>query len=237
MNRRQSIKAILATGSIILYSWYNLPAILFKKNAPINQQLPFHFIGLGGAGAQIAKHFHAQGISAKFSIVSTVRPKSLSSEIAFVQYGAPTIIDRFSERYTPILIRDEVRMNDQLTNKGDNAEPGIPDAIKKLLKKDEHFILLAGLGGHTGSSLMRALTLKLHEEDKMFHSFCSLPFRFEGTERRETAAKALSAIRQFKNVHFFELESLRRKHPDLVLSNAFERGNEEFLYVYNKLNF
>jgi len=225
MNRRQLLKTLLATSSVIIYSWYSLPETILDKTNSSSQKLPRHFIGLGNAGAQIVKHFHAQGITGKFTIVSTDCPREFSSEIDFVQLDVTSKVVRYSDGKKLYLIPDE------------NAELVIPNRVIDLLQKDEQFILLAGLGGSSGSKLMQVLTLKLHKEDKMFHSICSLPFRFEGVKRRKTAIKALNDIHHFKNVHLFELETLRAKHGNLVLSNAFEKGNEEYMAIYNKLIF
>ncbi|WP_025006905.1 hypothetical protein [Marinilabilia salmonicolor] len=99
------------------------------------------------------------------------------------------------------------------------------------MEGNDKIILLAGLGGFTASNLAKELTLVLHAENKNFQTICSLPFTFEGTKRRKNATKALSAIKHLPQVKYFELDSLKHKYRDLILSNAFARGDREFWEV------
>lgn len=207
MNRRKAIKSIMAIGAISAS-----PQLLLGKTESTS---PTHFIGLGKGGYHIVQHFLKQDPKGKYTCISYYKPQKLDPRIQFVQIP-PTgkVIFPFGD---PFHYPPEPGTKVQLTNE-----------VLHLVKANDKFVLLAGLGGFTASNLAKELTLMLHAENKNFQTICSLSFTFEGAKRRQNATKALSAIKHLPQVKYFELDSLKQKYGDLALSNAFDRGSREF---------
>jgi hypothetical protein len=214
MNRRKALKALMAMGAMSLS-----PQILLSKNKSTPQ---LHFVGLGKSGCQIVEHFLNQDPKGKFTCISYEKPKNLDPRTNFIQIP-PTgkLIHPFGDPYHIVSDPDvKIKLNDE---------------VLQLMEGNDQFVLLAGLGGFTASMLAKELTLKLHASNKDFQTVCSLPFTFEGKKRREKALKALKAIKHIPQVKYFELDSLKQKYGDLVLSNAFARGDMEFWKVYRRM--
>ena len=211
MNRRKALKSIMAMGAISVS-----PQLLLSKSGSTPQT---HFIGLGNSGYYIVQHFLRQNPKGKFTCISCYQPTKLDPRIQFIQIP-PTgkVIYPFGD---PFHFPPEPGTKVQLTNE-----------VLQMIEANDKFILITGLGGFTGSYLAKELSLMLHAENKNFQTICSLPFTFEGKKRRENATKALSAIKHLPQVKYFELDSLKQKHGDLVLSNAFDRADMEFWKVY-----
>ncbi|WP_010662943.1 FtsZ/tubulin family protein [Marinilabilia salmonicolor] len=210
MNRRKALKTIMAIGAISAS-----PQLLLGKTESTS---PTHVIGLGKGGYHIVQHFLKQNPKGKYTCISYYKPQKLDPRIQFVQIP-PTgkVIYPFGD---PFHLPPEPGKKIQLTNE-----------VLQLMEGNDKIILLAGLGGFTASNLAKELTLVLHAENKNFQTICSLPFTFEGTKRRKNATKALSAIKHLPQVKYFELDSLKHKYRDLILSNAFARGDREFWEV------
>ncbi|PRY98280.1 hypothetical protein [Marinilabilia salmonicolor] len=207
MNRRKAIKSIMAIGAISAS-----PQLLLGKTESTS---PTHFIGLGKGGYHIVQHFLKQNPKGKYTCISYYKPQKLDPRIQFVQIPpSGKVIYPFGD---PFHFPPQPGAKVQLTNE-----------VLQLVKANDKFVLLAGLGGFTASNLAKELTLMLHAENKDFQTICSLPFTFEGTKRRQNATKALSAIKHLPQVKYFELDSLKQKYGDLALSNAFDRVSREF---------
>ena len=213
ISRRKAIKSLMALGAISVS-----PQILLGRSESNPQT---HFVGLGNSGCQIVQHFLKQDPKDKFTCLSYFKPKNLDSRIQYIHIP-PTgkVINDFGE---PHHITSNSSAKVELTN----------EALE-LFNADDKFVLLTGLGGFTGSNLAKELTLKLHASNKDFRIICSLPFKFEGTNRRNNALKALNAIDHLPQVKYLELDHLREKYDDLVLNNCFERGDWAFWEVYIK---
>jgi len=213
MNRRKALKTIMAMGAISVS-----PQILLSKTKPSQQ---VHFIGLGNSGCNIVQHILNQNPKGKFTCITHSKPKNLDSRIQFIRV-APIgkVIHPFGDPYHIVSEPDaKIMLNNE---------------VLQLTEGNDKFVLLAGLGGFTGSNLAKKLTLKLHASNKNFRTICSLPFKFEGTKRRNNALNALNAIDHLPQVKHLELDHLKQKYNDLVLSNCFERGDWEFWEVYQK---
>ena len=168
-----------------------------------------HFIGLGNSGSNILKYFLKQNATAKFTCLTTTPPRMQESEIKYIHIP-------------------------YIGNKNENAKLNIPAEVYDMLEANDKFVLLAGLGGFSGSSLARELAIRLHSLNKDVQTICSLPYKFEGRKRRKEALNTLNTIRHLPKVKYLELDHLRQKYTDLVLSNCFDRGNREFWEVYQK---
>lgn len=96
----------------------------------------------------------------------------------------------------------------------------IPYEIEKLFKKEHHFIILATLGGCTGSLYATAIMEKLMEESRSFTFIVSTPFSFEGRNRMQNANIFLQRFGNNPHVNILWFDDLR-KDADLLLRQAF----------------
>lgn len=152
----------------------------------------FHFIGLGGAGSNVLEGIYAKGFHAKFTCISNPARPHLPDKIHFLKFIPPgqTSYPRgrassgFSDLNTPLHLTRE---------------------IKEVFTENERYILLAGLGGYTGTKLVEQLITWLHENDKEFMVICSMPYAFEG-ERRLYASSIVKKFQMLPNFHYYDPE-------------------------------
>jgi hypothetical protein len=111
----------------------------------------------------------------------------------------------------------------------------LPDELTGLFQENCRFVLLAGLGGYTGTKMAEALSLMLHKEQKDFLTICCVPFSFEGRNRLKIAREAMERMKTIPNCHFFELDLLRNEQEDLMLSEAFPAGDRYFYRIISRL--
>jgi cell division GTPase FtsZ len=100
-----------------------------------------------------------------------------------------------------------------------------------LVGKNHRYILLAGLGGKTGSYLVEELVNMLCYQRREFLAVCSMPFAFEGCQRRSVAESVRSKYQSMSNFIFFDLNSLVRIWGDITLSDAFDKADERFYWL------
>jgi len=174
---------------------------------------PIHFIGLGGAGSNMVEYIHNKEFQAKFTMVTTPIRTNLPSEINFIEYVSKGIY--FGRD------GDKVRFSDfsQLVI--------VPKKLYNFFSNDYHYILLAGFGGFTGTVLTRELSVRLINNGKSFSVFCTLPFDFEGENRRAFANSAKQKLQDIPNIQYFDLDIIREKYGNLLMEDAFEKANEE----------
>ena len=101
-----------------------------------------------------------------------------------------------------------------------------------LFKEDSKYILLAGLGGDTGSNLLVELASILWVRNKEFILLCSLPFSFEGAQRRVIAGNIKTRFKSMDNFICFDLEEMRQIWGNVTLKVAFEKADKEFYNLF-----
>ena len=92
-------------------------------------------------------------------------------------------------------------------------------------------ILIGGLGGRTVNYLL-PYTIEVAQDfgHQDIFAIVTLPFLFEGEERRKKAEQVLQQIQEkigAKNVIVFDNEALINKHPDLNYFDAFKLSDKE----------
>ena len=97
-----------------------------------------------------------------------------------------------------------------------------------LFKENSKYVLLAGLGGETGSYLVKELTSFLWVRNKEFLILCSSPFSFEGNQRRIIAAGVKIKFQSMSNFICFDLEEMRQIWGNISLKAAFDKADNEF---------
>ncbi|MBK9357022.1 MAG: hypothetical protein IPN08_06480 [Bacteroidales bacterium] len=107
----------------------------------------------------------------------------------------------------------------------------MPDELTGLFRENGRFVLLAGLGGYTGTKVAEAFSLMLYKQHKDFLTICSMPFSFEGRFRLTIAREAKERMKAIPNCHFFELDMLRNDHVNMALSEAFPAADRCFYKI------
>jgi len=186
-------------------------------SAPLKNEI--HFVGLGTAGCNALKYIFRKNVKAKYTAITELSQSVLPEGINLIPFTPPRkIIHKIKD--TSIWASD---MEKQLI---------IPEAIKELFNEDDLYILLAGLGGYTGTYFTEALSTMLSANYKMFFVICSLPFPFEGKDRNKIAISAFSNLRLIENFRYFDFQVLSEQLENNMLDEAFEKGNEQFYKIY-----
>ena len=178
----------------------------------------FHFIGLGTAGSAAIKYIRSKKITAKYTAITEISDLALTDGIEIIQFT--------SSGYARNKIKDRLIWYPDL-----DFQFVIPDKIQKLFDEDYKFILIAGLGGFTGTLLAESLSLALKSYGIPFHTICSLPLPLEGDERNTFAITTFNKLRMLKNFRYFDFKVLIEQYEDLPLQKSFEIGNEHFYTI------
>ena len=100
--------------------------------------------------------------------------------------------------------------------------------VGNLFKENCRYVLLAGLGGNTGSYLIEELLPILWVRYKEFLVLCSSPFSFEGAQRRIIAERVKTKFQSMDNFICFDLEEMRQIWGNISLKAAFDKADNEF---------
>ena len=111
----------------------------------------------------------------------------------------------------------------------------IPEELKEILLKKDNFLLLSGLGGATGSFLIKKSAEFLKHHNKNFRIVCSLPFKFEGNKRNILAQNTLFFLNNYGNVKYLDLEKLRLQTGNTTIKEAFENADKSLSRIVNKI--
>jgi cell division GTPase FtsZ len=106
-----------------------------------------------------------------------------------------------------------------------------------LVRKNRRYILLTGLGGNTGTYLVEEFIHLLQYHNRDFLAICSLPFTFEGQQRRIIANRVWTKFQSMNNFICFDLNSIVRRWGDMTLTEAFEKADERFYWLSQVENY
>lgn len=220
MKRRELIKGL---GVLTLSSF--IP-VISMTNLPTRKK--FHFVGLGAAGTNIARHIQQKGIVGEYSCMtwfpSIVEPIPFDPNpfepYPFVKYKGINHID-----YEYPL---ELRKSNELGRK----RMPLTKEMKSILSQDCIYVVFVGLGAFTGTSLISDVVEFLEFRNTNYLAICSLPFRNEGKWRNEYADMKKEELSVFRNVRFFDNELIKTKYGPLQISKSFEIANEETFKIF-----
>jgi cell division GTPase FtsZ len=108
----------------------------------------------------------------------------------------------------------------------------LPNEVKALLNENHKYLLLAGLGGYTGTNMTEQITSLLRRNKKNFMAICGLPFYFEGQVRRLHADRVKIKLQTLANFKYFELQNIREKYGNLLMKDAFQKADEQSYLIY-----
>lgn len=176
-----------------------------------------HFVGLGGAGSNMVEYIQKKGTKGKFTCIShPVRP-NLDANIQFVHFLPP------GTSYVHNGV-ESIRVSEM------NQPIEVPPQVWSLFLAQEPVVLLAGLGGYTGTYMMEALIPYLQEQQKTFLGLACIPFWFE-EQRKKQAEKTTLKLNKYENFHSFDLDTLIRGDKELLMAKALQKVNEA-VHVY-----
>lgn len=175
----------------------------------VKEQNHYHIVGLGTASAKVMQHFYNKGFKAKYSHICC-------DDESFYQ-GNSIKIDRdlFLEQYGVFL--------DSLN---------LPSALNGFFNTDENYILLAPLGGVSGSYLFRTIYNHLKNKQISCKVLASYPFHFEGSRRVKRASQVSQYAKLGSDFHSFDLEQKKLEWGNQAIREAFNLADEE---MYRKL--
>lgn len=206
MKRQKFLKGILASAAL----FYVPGSMLLAKNKSVTDLKRVHIIGLGGAGGNIVEYIHSKGVRANYSCVGELRA-GRDETIRFVPFNKD-FQTSFEDDNMPSL-----NFSNEL----------IPFSF---IKEDEAIILVAGLGGFTGTVLSVYLSKKLRAKCKEVHLLATTPFMYEKNSSRQRYTEyALHELRNTTNIHLVSNESYRKEYGHLPFNEYFEKINEMFL--------
>lgn len=109
------------------------------------------------------------------------------------------------------------------------------DSVKSHLTGNDKIVLMAGLGGETGTPLMEQLSWWLHDNRREFMVICNLPFTFQGRKIRERALQTKERLSALPNFRCLDLDDIGKPFGHLLLREVFEKADQEFYAVYREM--
>jgi len=105
----------------------------------------------------------------------------------------------------------------------------LPKQLKKLFLDKNNFVLIAGLGGATGTHLLYKSAKFLKEKNKDFTIICSLPFTFEGKRRNVFARNIFKDLQEIQKPKLIELDNIYLQKGDMTIVKAFKIVDKQIL--------
>lgn len=216
MNRRQLLQSIAVLGGATMLSPKHVFAMSSTK--------PLHVVGMGDSGCKMLEYLIDKGS------ISSSAYTAINSD--FKGYSFPVerqiVIEVPSNTYTG----RNLNLN-ALNETSHQLPPTITDAFSD---KDKHYVLLAGLGGFTGSYLCKAIPSFLRANTLSYNSIISLPFTHEGLVKRNQAMAIKHSLGHQSNTVFVDYDGIRAKHGNFKLKEAFNIANEHCFQAFQQLN-
>ena len=116
-----------------------------------------------------------------------------------------------------------------------NLSSNLSETIQTNFRSKDHYVLLAGLGGSTGTQLATQLSSLLHQNKQSFMTICSLPFTFQGAAMRSRAEQTAARLSYLPGFHCLDLDEIGKPHGHLLIGEVFEKVDEAFYSKFLKL--
>lgn len=178
----------------------------------------YHFIGIGGAGSNVVEYFHSLNIKGFYTLISDPVRQNLPSRMNFIFFDNG---------------KEKLKNSSDVSLLFKIIEP-IPNEILKIFESNKTYILLAGLGGYTGTILTQQLISYLESKNKNYLVIACLPLAFESEKAISISNQFILNSKDNKRIQYFAMEELRLNNGDLNLSQFFEKANEKFVELFYK---
>lgn len=186
-----------------------------KFESPKGSASIIKVIGVGGGGSNAVNHMFKQGIRGVDFAVSNTDSQALDA--------------------SPI--PNKIQLGTALTEglgAGSKPETGCKaaletiDNIKEFLQMNTKMVFItAGMGGGTGTGAAPVIAQVAKEMGILTVGIVTLPFSFEGKNRKKQADEGLDELRKYVDTILVICnDKLRELHRDLKLSEAFSRADD-----------
>ncbi len=180
----------------------------------IHTNKPLHLIGFGGAGANSIIAIQKMGLPAKYTCITQPERKDLAPEITCITFMPP------GERRITKTGKEFFIPNRQ-------APLEVPKTIDDLFEPNAHYVIIAGLGGYTGTYLMKHFGSRLQDNQKSFTAICILPFSFERRASKAIINQIHQKYKAAENFHFIDLNTYQEKFGDKPITELFDQVNQD----------
>lgn len=180
-----------------------------------------HFIGLGGAGCNILEYFFKNDLEGKYTFITEQERPYLSPSIHFIPFYAPAISHIKSDGS---IVKLKADLSEELI---------LPAEVEHLLNKDDFYVIVAGIGGYTGTMFSEQLTQVLREKGRDFMGLFCFPFFFQSEIRKDP--KVVAVMQQLKALpesYCFDLGLETKSNRGLSLTKYFDKVNDDFYNHY-----
>lgn len=178
-----SQKSKLAPAAPKINETEKIPAVAGEADFE-TRKTKIKIIGLGGGGSNIVAGIAARIKKASFCIVNT-------DYQALANAGGDIATFQFGQKYTKGL---GTGMDSALAEEAARDER---EKIKKMLEGNDLVILVAALGGGTGSGFAPVFAQISKSLGNLTYGIFSMPFDFEGAKKDEIARAALERTRPY----------------------------------------
>lgn len=208
MKRRTLLKTL---GLIGLGA--TLPNELFAKDSSLTKR---HLIGLGGAGTNFLEYANMKGIKADYTSINAPIRSPFTSSFNWIPFElkSPQARNRTSGFDT------HLSWNDFTNN----------ESVKEKFIPQQDFILVAGLGGLTGTFLTKTLIQELLEAAITFKAIVFVPFAFERNKESKNIQSFVEQYRDYANIQFVDLEVYKEQYGHLTMTHFFDQIHEEICH-------
>lgn len=220
----------------------------------IQDLAPFHsikIVGIGGLGLEVIKCLIVEKMAGReigeFLADHTYRSGALGMEVMRsvtwnneatdnLEYIA---IDTLKMPYLAANIDRRIDQRYQLLEGRDIGEitGGERSLVVPVMKGSGQIVIIAGLGGATGTTVAPAVAMMAKELKVTATLIVTKPFHFEGEETGKIAERGLEAIlRQDHRNVVIDLEDIRLKCPNnTTLREVYDRGKETIFRTAKEL--
>lgn len=211
MERRQVIKRLTGLAALAFLPKQHIHAMQQKK--------PIHIVGLGSAGTRVMELCYNSGLGDVYSAITN----SSECELEGVQV---------------IHYKHELSVRERVLQEINHPEAivpfALPDETLNIFTADHRYVLLAGLGGYTGTHMSKEIIPLLQRQGKDFKAIFSLPFVFQGKNVVEFAKEVIDQYFDLPQIKFFNSELIREEYGDMPIKSAYKKVDEELLEIYKR---
>ncbi len=171
-------------------------------------------MGIGGGGSNAVDYMVRQGLPTTLTIAANTDKQALSRSIAQYKLQAgKEVTQGLGAGGDPEI--------------GERAMREAADEVRRVLANADMVFLTAGMGGGTGTGGIQVAAEICREMNILTVAVVTLPFEWEGPQRREIALEWLRKLEdKVDTLLVIPNDKLQELYPDLEAVDAFEKSNE-----------
>jgi cell division protein FtsZ len=182
---------------------------------PKNQSSVIKVIGVGGGGSNAVNHMFGMGIrGVDFAVCNTDAQALTNSPVPNkIQLGV-TLTEGLGAGANPVV--------------GCESAQESLEEIKQLLEKNTKMVFItAGMGGGTGTGAAPVIAAAAKEMGILTVGIVTMPFQFEGSNRKQQAEKGIEALRNnVDSLIVINNNKLREVYGNLGFKAGFAKADE-----------